>query len=167
VPEPTSFISRVKAGSLPNAIVQELLQTILSRGCDCRFRAGGVSMAPFIRDGDVLTVSPLRERTVRRGDVVAFLHPTTRRLVVHRVVARLGTRCVVRGDNAPEEDGALQSGDILGRVTRVQRGSRFVALGLGPERCLIALANRRGWLPRLIFPAWRLLRRRLRSWRIL
>ena len=45
---------------LSGAAMLGLLEGVLSRGVPFRFRAGGSSMAPFIRDGDVISVSPLR-----------------------------------------------------------------------------------------------------------
>ncbi len=55
-------------------------------------------MAPFIRNGDVVTISPLRGRRARFGDVVAFANSTDG-LVVHRVVARGPGRYEIRADN--------------------------------------------------------------------
>jgi len=35
-----------------------LVKDILSRGMDCKLRAKGYSMSPFIKDGDLVTLSP-------------------------------------------------------------------------------------------------------------
>jgi len=103
-------------------------------------------MSPFIRDGDVVTVSPCPRDTMGLGDVVAFVQPCSGRLAVHRVVGRGRDSWRIRGDNTPEADGWIGHDDILGRVTRVERAGKRVRLGLGPERVLIALFSRRGWL---------------------
>ena len=50
-----------------------LLQTAMAKGAPFSFRARGSSMHPFIRDGDVITVSPLGEGSPGLGDVVAFV----------------------------------------------------------------------------------------------
>ena len=100
-------------------------------------------MTPFIRDGDVITVSPLRRGRAGIGEVVAFVRPGHGNLVVHRVVARCGASSFIRGDGVPgASDGVIPPENLLGRVTRVERNGRDVWLGLGPERYAIAWLSR-------------------------
>ena len=128
----------------------ELMRGVLARGVPLRFRAKGWSMAPFIRDGDVISVAPLGPALPGLGEVVAFVHPEIGKLVVHRVVARRGGGLLIQGDNLPgAADGLVPRENLLGRVTAVQRGGRKVWLGLGPERFLIALLSRVGLLATL------------------
>lgn len=106
-------------------------------------------MTPFIRDGDVITVSPLLVTLPEIGEVVAFSRPGVGNLVVHRVVARQGTGLLIQGDGVPKcPDGVIPQENILGRVTRIERDGNNVQFGLGPERTLIA------WLShtRLLIP---------------
>jgi hypothetical protein len=104
-------------------------------------------MAPFIRDGDVITVSPLRHNLSAVGEVVAFVHTDTGKLVVHRVVARHGKALIIRGDNIVEfYHDMVPSEKLIGRITRIERNGRSVWLGLGPERFIIAWFSRTGWL---------------------
>jgi hypothetical protein len=104
-------------------------------------------MAPFIHDGDVITVSPLPEGRPGVGEVVAFTRPEAGNLVVHRVVARLGTASLIQGDSVDGcTDGIIPPENVLGRVTRVERSGRAVWLGLGPERYVIAWLSRAGLL---------------------
>jgi len=136
-----------------------LLDGVLSRGVPFRFRAGGSSMAPFIRDGDVISVSPFRGGSPGMGEVVAFLQPEIEKLIVHRVVGRRKTGCLIRGDNAEGTAADLVSPrNILGRVTRVERGGKNVWLGLGPERLAIAFLSRAGLLLPMCLGASRLIR---------
>lgn len=137
-----------------NALLH-LMRAVLARDKPFRFRARGGSMAPFIRDGDIIRIAPLT-RPPRVGEVVAFMHPRTRALTVHRLVARRGVAHLAQGDNAPERaDGFLRPRQILGRVARVDRNGRQVRFGLGPERRLIAELSRRGWLTPLCRAAGR------------
>ncbi len=100
-------------------------------------------MAPFIRDGDVITISPLQHTLPGLGDVVAFVRHPVGNLVVHRVVARHAKTWFIQGDNEPEcADGIIPVEDLLGRVTRIERDGRDMWLGLGPERFLIAWLSR-------------------------
>jgi hypothetical protein len=124
----------------------DLLGELLAKGRCATLRARGGSMWPAIRDGDVLTLAPLRggdqSRTaplhrrdeswaapLRAGDVVALRCGEA--LVVHRVVRCESGGVVLRGDALPREDGAFAASAILGRVVAVRRGSRRLRLGRG------------------------------------
>ena len=80
----------VRAGEIPftGQALAELMQAVLDRGRPFRFRARGWSMAPFIRDGDVIMVAPLDQKLPALGAVVAFIRPNAGNLVVHRIIAR-------------------------------------------------------------------------------
>jgi hypothetical protein len=133
--------------SIPVTTLVEIMQAVHSRGLPLRFSAGGCSMAPFIRDSDIISVSPLSSRLPGMGDVVAFLHPETKLLCIHRVISRNNGALLIQGDNLPEKpDGMIPVEAIMGRVTRVERGGRRIRLGFGPERVLIALLSRSGLL---------------------
>jgi hypothetical protein len=133
--------------SLSGKALIELMRAVHAKGLPFRFTAGGHSMAPFIRDGDVIRVSPLGSREPGPGDVAAFIHPETKQLCVHRVQSVDGDRFLIQGDNMPENpDGMIPREAIVGRVTRVERAGRRVRLGLGPERLLLAFLSRRGIL---------------------
>ena len=133
--------------SLSGKALIELMQAVHAKGLPFRFNAGGHSMAPFIKDGDVICISPLASRAPGRGDVVAFIHPETKLLCVHRVQSVNRDRFLIQGDNMPEKpDGMIPREAIVGRVTGVERAGRRVRLGLGPERLLLALLSRCGGL---------------------
>jgi hypothetical protein len=125
-------------------------------------------MSPFIKDGDVITIAPVRPshrnqhfrtpspipsgeapgvRTYGIGQVVAFVIPVDRKLVVHRIIGRHESRFLIQGDNlhGPVAD-MIHRDDILGRVVRIERGRKRVRLGLGPERYAIAVLSRAGLL---------------------
>jgi len=124
-----------------------LMKAVLGRGVPFRFETRGASMAPFIRDGDVVTVRPIRERPLRKGDVVAFAEPLTDKLYVHRIIREAGSLYAIKGDNVSEPDGLIPGTNILGVVAKVERGGRKIALGVGRGRVLIADMSRIGALP--------------------
>jgi hypothetical protein len=133
--------------SLSGGALMDLMQAVHAKGLPFRFNAGGHSMAPFIRDGDVICVSPLASRAPGPGDVVAFIHPETKLPCIHRVLSVRGDRFFIQGDNMPEKpDGMIPREAIVGRVTRVERAGRRVRLGLGPERLLLVFLIRYGGL---------------------
>ena len=132
---------------LSGKVLIELMQAVHSRGLPFRFSASGCSMTPFIRDGDIISVSPPSSRLPGMGDVVAFLHPETKLLCIHRVLSRNKSALLIQGDNSPgKPDGIIPMEAIMGRVTLVERGGRRIRLGFGPERVLIALLSRSGLL---------------------
>jgi hypothetical protein len=139
---PRLFVVKAEERALSGAALLELMRAVLARGVPFRFCARGWSMAPFIRDGDVITVSPLLARP-GVGEVVAFVRPGAGNLVVHRVVGRRGLAVLIQGDSAPElPDGLVPRDNLLGRVTRIERQGRDVWLGLGAERYAIAWLSR-------------------------
>jgi signal peptidase I len=134
---------------------RELVKDILRQRADCRLRAIGHSMSPFIKDGDVITVSPMLHSSPGLGDVVAFTQKETGRLLIHRVIGKSRGSYLTRGDNAPEGDGFVNEANILGRVKKVKREKRKVLLGLGTEKFLIALFTRKGLFLSFVHPIWR------------
>lgn len=145
--EPQIEENQAREMPLSGPALLELMRTVVDKGKSFRFRARGWSMAPFIRDGDVITVSPLKDGLPGTGEVVAFIRPGSGSLVVHRVVARRNAQVLIQGDNGMENvDGLISREYLLARVTRVERKSRRVWLGLGPERYLIAWLSASGWL---------------------
>lgn len=122
---------------------------MLARGVPFRFEARGYSMAPFIRNGDVVTISPLRGRLACFGEVVAFAN-STEGLVVHRVVARGPGGYEIRADNPGGRDDIVPATSVFGAVTRVERRGHSVRLGLGPERALVGVLVRLGLLQPLV-----------------
>jgi hypothetical protein len=149
--EPQLVVRKAAELPLSGPALLELMRAVLDRDVPFRFRARGWSMAPFIRDGDVISVSPFRGDLPEAGEVVAFVRPDVGNLVVHRVVGRRGTASLIQGDGVAEySDGIIPAENLLGRVTQVERNGRSVWLGLGLERTVIA------WLSqaRLLIPLW-------------
>ena len=132
----------------------ELMKAVLAKGASYRFPAYGFSMYPFIRNGDIITVSLLaKERKAGFGRVVALIHPLSGKLIVHRVIGRQSASCLIKGDNAFEVDGLVEDQNILGYVSKAERNGKRIILGLGLERYGVACLSR--FLP--LFPTLLLL----------
>ena len=136
----------------------DLLRAVLSKGVPVRFQAKGFSMSPFIKNNDVVTISPLQGEQPGLGDIIAFVHPETQGLCIHRIVRNKGGFCVTKGDNRSQTEESVPIENILGFVTRVERHGKKIFLGLGPERFLIAFLIRRGLLFPLLLPLWKVVR---------
>jgi hypothetical protein len=115
-------------------------------------------MSPFIKNSDVVTISPIVDSSPRFGDVIAFIHPKTDKLIIHRVVRKIENACLVKGENTLEPDGLIERRNMIGIITRVERKGKKVLFGLGPERFLIALLTRKNLLLPVLRPVWRIFR---------
>ncbi|MDD4650674.1 MAG: GNAT family N-acetyltransferase [Methanothrix sp.] len=131
----------------------ELLGAVTEKGRAFRFRASGISMIPFIKDRDIITISPIPSGRPVIGDVVAFILPETGRLAVHRIIDKKNHAYIIKGDNIPEPDGLVPSENVLGLVTAVERNSHRVLLGLGMERRVIAALARHDLLKWIRMPS--------------
>jgi len=136
----------------------ELLRAVLDKGVPFRFRAKGHSMSPFIKDGDMITISPVKNGPVGFGGVVSYINLKRKRLFVHRVVRRVGGDYLIKADSSIDSSTWVPKENILGSVTMVERNGKQVRLGLGPERFLIAFLSRAGLLSPFLSPLWKLAR---------
>lgn len=157
-PKPSLFIKRGSEISLSSPAFTEILSAVLARGSSMRFLAKGFSMAPFIMDNDVITLSPFREKSPKVGVVVAFFNPFFGKIMVHRIIAKKGDSFLIRGDNAPALDGWIEREHIFGPVINVERRGKKVFLGIGFGNRAIAFLSRRGLLVPLIYPLWKIYR---------
>ena len=107
-----------------------VLQRALADGTRVRFRAAGVSMHPTIRDGEVITIAPIRAGEVSRGDVLLCRHQ--KRMLAHRVVgltARGDERLfLLQGDAKAGCDAPVAARDVVGKVVSVCRNGREIPL---------------------------------------
>jgi signal peptidase I len=101
---------------------------LLEQGCGIRFRAGGGSMTPAIKDGALITVAPINPAEVKPGDVL--LYRRQERVIAHRVVqiSEAGASFVLRGDAACADDELVKAEQVLGKVVLVERAERRTAL---------------------------------------
>lgn len=119
-----------------------LARELLLGGCMIRFSARGVSMRPFILDGDVLTIVPARICDIRVGDVV--LHEQKGgAIVAHRVVAvetHIGETFIrTRGDGRSGDTDKVEAGSVLGKAVKAERGTQVLVLDCGIHRFLAIL----------------------------
>ena len=104
----------------------QLASSVLDRGADLRFQAGGFSMEPFIRDGDIISLRKIPARQLKIGDIVAFTREEGSILLIHRLLWKRNDRFKFKGDNNPFSDGWIKASYILAKIIRVQRDSRDI-----------------------------------------
>jgi hypothetical protein len=108
-----------------------------------KLRATGASMLPTLWPGDLLTIQYNNFDQVEQGDVVLFLREG--RFFIHRVLSKTRLEnefLVTRGDCMPQTDPPVRPGELLGKVTKIQRDGWFPAptLKLGRFRRIFAWA---------------------------
>lgn len=158
--KPVYFLRTGDELSLSGADAARLLTAVVEKGKPFKFMARGWSMSPFIRDKDVITLSPCSTAVPQKGDVVGVIEPDTGKLVVHRIVGMNNGRYRIKGDGAQTTEAGFFGRDRLcGKVTRVERNEKPVWFGGGPERRTIAVLSQVPVLMWLISKAMGLRRR--------
>ncbi len=147
-----------QALTLSGSGLSTLMTACLEKGAGFRFRARGSSMTPFIRDGDILTVSGAPDIRPQVGDVAAVINPATGTVIVHRIVREKGTAFCIKGDNCRHADGFFDKSTVTGVIVKAERHGRPVRFGLGPEKRMAALLSRTGLLTYLLLPLLRKIR---------
>jgi len=115
-----------------NSLFDDLAADILGQGSYLRFRAHGNSMAPFIRNGDIILVEPKKASELHIGDIV-FYRRAGGRHVAHRLIGKSGNDgslvLKTRGDNLRYLDGSVFPEQVLGRVIRIEGQGRYLWVG--------------------------------------
>lgn len=157
--KPALHVKTVVEPPFSGETLAELIRAVLDKGKAFRFRARGVSMSPFIRGGDVVTVAPLIASSPKAGQIAAFIDAETGKVRVHRIVGVKAGKYLFRGDNALGADGGVPAESILGLVVRVERGGRSVRTGRGVAGAAIAQVSRIGLFIRILRRIGRAFRR--------
>lgn len=143
----------------------DIMRSVLDKKADMRFRVMGSSMSPFIRDGDIITLSRLPEGRISLGHSIAYTRPCGKKLIIHRLVGRRKNShewYIIKGDNAYEADCPVSRTDMLAYVKKVERNGKRISFGTGPERKAIAFLSKWNILCSLFF-FWRLIPYSLRQ----
>jgi hypothetical protein len=138
---------------MKNPQFAQLMIAVLEKGRPFRFKANGISMAPFIKNGDTLTIVPISGMPTI-GSVVAVL---TRdgRFFIHRIVGIENGSYLVKGDNIDDVDGWFPKEAICGKVSVIEHNNSVFSFGLGPERKIIACLSKNNKLqPLLVHTRW-------------
>lgn len=115
-----------------------LAAEVLQSSGHLKLRATGASMLPTLWPGDLLTIQHSNFDQVESGDVVLFSRDG--RFFLHRILSKtrlVDEFLVTRGDCMPQADRPVRPGELLGRVTKIERDVGLFAptlkLGLIPR----------------------------------
>jgi hypothetical protein len=124
-----------------------LLRDLAAEGKPVEIPVWGISMRPWLRDGDRVRLVPVTAAEVRVGDVVVRVNATGP--VIHRFVgrwpSRQGRRLLTKGDGAPRLDPPARADELVGRVVarvRDGRAERLEGVGMrlrGRGRAAVSL----------------------------
>ena len=115
--------------SIANDILFAEARDRLREGCSVTIRVKGQSMLPFFGSGAVVTIRPLREEDVRRGNVL-FACTDSGHFLIHRVI-----------DTAPERVTLMGDGNLVGTES-IRRDRIYGCVHISPLHRLLAL----GWV---------------------
>lgn len=108
----------------------ELAKEILSSGNDFRFNATGNSMHPFIQNGDTITINPIGNKVLKRGQV-AFYYNDVDQLFAHRVYGFNKTSktmfYIIKGDALYDMEN-IPHNTILGIAVKAERDNKQIDL---------------------------------------
>jgi hypothetical protein len=111
------------------------LTSLLEAGRDCAVPVRGVSMFPFLRQGDLLHLGRATAEELRLGDLIAYRREED--LVVHRFAGRIRREGALwlrqKGDNLAG-GGLIPPAALMARVAWVETGSGTIDLLAGPGR---------------------------------
>ncbi len=102
----------------------QLTNELLNNGNMVRFRANGKSMLPFIKDGDILTITPTKPKQLKNGHI-AFYQKADGTPTAHRILGKIKengiTIFLIRGDGYVAGKEKVPAKDIIGIITKVER----------------------------------------------
>jgi len=139
---------------LSGSLFAQIFTELLARDAMVRFSAKGMSMWPFIKENDILTVVPCKDDSFGLGEVVAFLDTHHNNLTVHRIVGSSRSGYMLKGDCCSAPDGIVARRDILGRLACAERKGKRVRLSLGRDSFIFAILSRMGVLRPLFLFLW-------------
>ncbi|MBU1726820.1 MAG: nucleotidyltransferase family protein [Candidatus Omnitrophica bacterium] len=117
----------------------ELSKEIFEQGDTLRFKAQGVSMLPFIRGGDILTIKKAGSGGLHYADIL-FFYSVPGSALVHRLIKKSRYQgketFSTRGDALVCDDGYISEGNVLGKVIAIERNGRVIRIDRGALRIL-------------------------------
>ncbi len=107
-----------------------LFEDILTSGSALRLKVTGISMAPFLRGGEVLILKKANCSSLKRGDLILFRSPLGIS-ILHRIVRiKCGKNGVssfqTKGDRLIAFDEPVFKDEILGKVCVVEKGTKSI-----------------------------------------
>ena len=107
----------------------QLANETLQNGHAMRFKALGSSMTPFIRNGDILTVTPTNPKKLRISEII-FYKTKSGNAIAHRILRIKQTinqlTFNTRGDASAGTYETVEQNQVMGKVTTINRNNKII-----------------------------------------
>ncbi|MDR7666851.1 signal peptidase I [Methanosarcina sp. Z-7115] len=115
---------------MENLDIIDFYKEILNTGTFLRIPTKGHSMKPLIKNGSNIIIKKANLTKITKGDIILFFDG--QRLIAHRVIRKSkhdgNTKFIVKGDSTLHFDKPVYSKDILGKVVKIENGSKIINL---------------------------------------
>ena len=112
-----------------------LFEDILENGLSLRVRVTGLSMTPFLKGGEILTIRKEPHHVMRKGDLIFFKSsrgvPLLHRIIQKRESPDEKLTFLTKGDGLIAFDKPVEYHRVLGKVSRIEKtnsvpGSKYI-----------------------------------------
>ncbi len=134
---------QLQAASLAAELVQENGRCVMS--------VAGLSMTPFIRHGDRVTLISARDSRLNIGDVVLVAPLSGGFPMLHRIIRQRGDQYLIKGDRMIQPDGFFKREHIKARAVFLERGGKRKRLDGRTVNRVIAMFSMGKYLVRNCF----------------
>lgn len=110
--------------SISKRSMVKIIEEIHDKKMDVRFKANGNSMTPAIKNGDIITLSPVGDSRPGPGEVSAYRRGYDNELIIHRIIKVSDEKYSIRGDNSNFTHQDINVNEIIGVVTGIERNGR-------------------------------------------
>ena len=106
---------------------EQLASGLLEEGNMLRFRAHGNSMLPFVKNNDIIVVSPIESNNIKKGDII-FYQGKGGSPIAHRVISlTAGNEFIfVRGDGYIGGTEKIPVEKVTGIVCKIERNNKTI-----------------------------------------
>ena len=103
-------------------VFAEICKSLLMAGKSVRFKALGDSMFPFLHNGDLVIVEPMKAECLKTGEVILY-EDGVGHLLLHRIIRKRNNlpgsvEFQIQADNILKPDGWVSSERVFGRLTQ-------------------------------------------------
>ncbi len=126
-------MSLVDKSSKSFANLMAFSEVLLAEGKTIKVTAGGYSMFPFLRKGDMVYINKCKTSEYEPGDIVVFKTPE--KFIAHRILSinKKGSSLTIisKGDSLIKYDTKVIKEQLLGKIIRVKRKGNYIDLTSG------------------------------------
>jgi len=120
----------IKKSSEHISQLMELGKTFIEEGYNLKVEAGGFSMFPYLRKGDLLIIKSCKFDRLRIGDIIVFR--SNEKYIAHRLVRKKRSEdkmwLIPKGDFIPKYDFPVGEETFIGKVIAIKKRNSNIDL---------------------------------------